>query len=59
VKRIVKFRKIGNSLMITIPRDLAEDLKWKENDDLLLESEPLEKETIFRGPKMLKAGKVE
>ena len=36
MERIVKFRKVGNSLAISIPIDLANDLEWKEDDYIRL-----------------------
>ena len=59
MKRIVKLRKQGNSLTITVPKDLVADLKWKENDEILLESETQTLDSMFRGPKSLKAGKID
>jgi bifunctional DNA-binding transcriptional regulator/antitoxin component of YhaV-PrlF toxin-antitoxin module len=59
MKKIVKLRKAGNSLIITIPKELADDLKWRENDQILLDSEEQKPETYFRGPKILKVGKID
>lgn len=58
MRKLVKLRKQGSSLIITIPKELVDDLKWKEDDDIILESEPLKIETYFRGSKILKAGKI-
>jgi AbrB family looped-hinge helix DNA binding protein len=33
----LKLRKIGNSLLITIPSQVVEDLKLKAGDDMLLD----------------------
>ena len=33
----LKLRKIGNSLMIAIPSQIAKDLKLKAGDDMLLD----------------------
>ena len=33
----LKLRKIGNSLMITIPSQVVDDLKLKAGDDMLLD----------------------
>lgn len=63
MKRIVKIRKAGNSLIITIPRDLLDDLGWKEDDNVFLESEPQVEGSyltgFFKGQKILKIGKID
>ncbi len=59
MRKLVKLRKQGSSLIITIPKDIADDLKWKEGDDIILESEALKIETYFKGTKILKAGKID
>jgi antitoxin component of MazEF toxin-antitoxin module len=59
VKKIVKLRKQGNCLVITIPRDLIDDLKWAENDQILIESQLQNSDSIFKGPKFLKVGKID
>ena len=59
MKKIVKLRKQGNSLTITIPKDLAADLKWKEEDFIMLDSVPQAPDAKFKGPKALKAEKVD
>ncbi|MGD6808185.1 MAG: AbrB/MazE/SpoVT family DNA-binding domain-containing protein [Candidatus Bathyarchaeia archaeon] len=59
MKKIVKLRKQGNCLVITIPRDLLEDLKWAENDQILIESQPQNADSMFKGPKFIKAGKID
>ncbi len=59
MKKIVKLRKAGNSLIITIPKELADDLRWRENDQILLDSEEQKPETHFPGPKILKVGKID
>jgi antitoxin component of MazEF toxin-antitoxin module len=59
LKKIVKLRRQGNSLIVTIPKDLVADLKWKENEYMMLESEIQDPTSIFRGPKMLKVGKID
>jgi antitoxin component of MazEF toxin-antitoxin module len=56
---MVKLRKQGSSLILTIPKELVDELKWKENDDIILESELQKTETYFRGQKILKAGKID
>jgi antitoxin component of MazEF toxin-antitoxin module len=33
----LKLRKIGNSLMVTIPSQVIDDLKLKAGDDMLLD----------------------
>jgi len=33
----LKLRKIGNSLLITIPSQIVDDLKLKAGDDMLLD----------------------
>jgi bifunctional DNA-binding transcriptional regulator/antitoxin component of YhaV-PrlF toxin-antitoxin module len=58
MKKVVKLRKQGHSWIITIPVELVEDLKWKEGDQVLLETET-EVPSYFRGPKILRVGKVE
>ena len=58
MRAVVKVRKGGNSLAITLTKDLVDDLKWKEGDEILLESEPTNPGSIFSGPKQLKAGKL-
>jgi hypothetical protein len=45
-------------LVITIPRDLLEDLKWAENDQILIESLQ-NSDSMLKGPKVLKAGKID
>lgn len=59
MRKLVKLRKQGSSLIVTIPKELVDDLKWKEDDDIILESEPQKIETYFRGPKILRAGKID
>jgi hypothetical protein len=59
MKKIVKLRRQGSSLIITIPKDLIDDLKWKEDTDILLESQELTPDSIFKGSKILKAGKID
>ena len=59
MKKIVKLRKQGNSLTITVPKDLASDLKWNEEDYILLESIAQTPDSMLRGPKYLKAAKVD
>ncbi len=59
MKKIVKLRKQGNCLVITIPRDLLDDLKWTENDQILVESQLQGSDSMFKGPKFLKAGKID
>ncbi len=59
MKKIVKLRKQGNSLTITIPKDMLSDLKWNENDYIMLESEVQIPDSMFKGPKFLKAGKID
>ncbi len=58
VKKIVKLRKQGNCLVITIPRDLLDDLKWMKNDQILIESLQ-NSDSILKGPRCLKAGKID
>ena len=36
-KDFVKLRKTGNSLVVTIPKEIIITLGWKENDELYLE----------------------
>jgi hypothetical protein len=36
-KDFVKLRKSGNSLVITIPKDILSTLKWKAEDELFVE----------------------
>ena len=36
-KAFVKLRKTGNSLVVTIPKDLIGTLNWKGEDELFLE----------------------
>ncbi len=36
-KDFVKLRKQGNSLVVTIPKDIVETLGWKGEDELYLE----------------------
>lgn len=45
--------------MITVPKELIEDLKWKENDELLLQSIPLTPDAYVGRPKYLKIDKEE
>ena len=59
MKKIVKLRRQGSSLVITIPKDLIDDLKWKEDTDILLESQDLTPDSIFKGSKILKVGKID
>ncbi len=59
MKKIVKLRKQGNCLVITIPRDLLDDLKWTENDQILIESQLQSSDSMFKGPKFLKVGKID
>lgn len=59
MRKMVKLRKQGSSLILTIPKELVDELKWKENDDIILESELQKTETYFRGQKILKAGKID
>ena len=32
--KIVKLRKVGDSLVVTIPKDIAEALNWQLNDKI-------------------------
>lgn len=57
MKDVRKLRKQGNSLMLTISKELVEDLNWKEGDRIMLESETQSKDSYLIGPKILKAGK--
>ena len=59
MKKIVKLRKQGNSLTITIPKDMITDLKWNENDYIFLETEVQAPQSMLKGPKFLKAGKID
>lgn len=52
MKKIHKLRKTGNSLAVTIPKEMVEELNWRVGDSVLLETkEP--KETYFKSPKIL------
>ncbi|MEM2463646.1 MAG: AbrB/MazE/SpoVT family DNA-binding domain-containing protein [Candidatus Bathyarchaeia archaeon] len=37
-KDFVKLRKSGNSLVITIPKEILETLGWKAEDELYIEA---------------------
>ncbi|MEM2969953.1 MAG: AbrB/MazE/SpoVT family DNA-binding domain-containing protein [Candidatus Bathyarchaeia archaeon] len=37
-KDFVKLRKTGNSLVITIPKEILETLGWKAEDELYIEA---------------------
>jgi len=41
-KAIVKLHRTGNSLTITVPKNLLATLKWKEEDYILLEIRRME-----------------
>jgi len=43
-KDIVKLRKSGNSLVITISKRLLQNLNWKEGDYVLVEAKRLEED---------------
>ncbi len=57
MKKIVKLRKQGNSLIITIPKEQLDILKWNENDYVLLETKDAEK-SYFGSTKTLNVEKV-
>jgi antitoxin component of MazEF toxin-antitoxin module len=58
VKKIVKLRKSGNSLIVTIPKDIADLLKWKEEDYVLVEIQEV-KESHFGGKRIVHIERVE
>lgn len=58
-KKIVKLRRQGNSLVVTIPKELIEYLNWKENEYVLVEAKESSENLRFGGEKMLKIERVE
>lgn len=52
MRRIVKLRRQGTSLVITIPIELLRELEWREGNDVLLETKPTI-ESHFKTPKIL------
>jgi antitoxin component of MazEF toxin-antitoxin module len=52
MRKIVKLRKTGNSLAITIPKEMVDELEWTEGNSVFLETKP-SKESYFKGPKVL------
>lgn len=59
MKKIVKLRKSGNSLAISIPKEMAQALRWKEGDYILLEIKMKEKTAYETIPNYLIASKIE
>lgn len=59
MKKILKLRKQGNSLIITVPVELREELKWKCGDQVFVEVVPVDaKLPMFSGENMLKITKI-
>jgi len=61
-KAIVKLHRAGNSLTITVPKNLLATLNWKEGDYILLEIRREEEgKTVYdyAGRWILKAEKIE
>lgn len=52
MRKIVRLRRQGTSLVITIPIELLKELEWQEGDDVLLETKPTS-ESHFKTPKIL------
>ena len=60
MKKIVKLRKQGNSLVITISKEIIDVLKWDENDYVFVETkEAKNKESYFGSQKILHIERVE
>jgi antitoxin component of MazEF toxin-antitoxin module len=52
MRKTVKLRKTGNSMAITLPKEIAEDLQWHVGDTVFLETKTA-KESYFKSPKIL------